>query len=83
MEARSYTKIEVIHQIIRGCTHCGHPREVGKPCGGCGNPHPPTVHDLGVQAYDHRDPSHRALWRRVGEKAAEARAKLATRYLDK
>ena len=81
MTGRAITKVEVSHVIVRACTHCQHPREQGKPCAGCGNPDAPVVHDLGVQAFDSRDPAHMSLWRRFGERLAAARAEAASRYL--
>ena len=81
MAARAATTVSVSHVIIRACTRCGHPREQGVPCGGCGNPDPPVVHDLGVQAFASDDPERMDRWVREGQYAAAARAEAAARYV--
>lgn len=78
--ARAWAKVEVSHVIVRACTRCGHPRETGVPCAGCGNPEPPVVHDLGVQAYTHRNPLKRLAWRLAGQHLAARRARVAARH---
>ena len=75
--ARNVVSAEVSHVIVRGCTDCGHQRVIGEPCAGCGNPDPPVVHDLGVQAYTHKNPLRRLAWHAVGQHRARRRAKAA------
>lgn len=79
--ARSVSKAEVSHVIVRGCTRCSGPREVGQPCASCGNPEPPVVHDLGVQSFTHRNPLRRLAWRVCGQHLAARRARIAARYV--
>lgn len=75
--ARAVTSVTVTHTIVRACTTCGHPRQAAAPCAGCGNPDPPVVHDLGVQAARYRNPLRQAWWRYIGAPAAARRARTA------
>lgn len=77
MSARAITSAEVSHVIVRGCTACGHPREVGVPCAGCGNSGAPVVHDLGVQSAYYRNPLRRLAWFLHGQRRAARRARSA------
>lgn len=71
----------VRHVIVRACARCGGKRQAGEPCAGCGNPEPPAVHDLGVQAFTHHDPLKRAWWALIGRHLAAARVRRAARYV--
>ncbi len=77
----AWTKVEVSHVIVRGCVTCGHSREQGVPCAGCGNPEPPVVHDLGVQSFTHRSLLRRLAWRWCGQFLAARRARAAAKYV--
>jgi hypothetical protein len=81
MTGRAWTRVEVSHVIVRACARCQHPREIGEPCAGCGNPEPPVVHDLGVQAYTHRNPLKRWAWHLAGQHLAARRARQAAKYV--
>jgi len=78
-QGRTATQVEVSHVIVRGCARCQHPRTIGQCCAGCGNPDPPVVHDLGVQAATYRNPIRRAWWALAGQHAAARRARQASR----
>ena len=67
--------------IVRGCTLCGHARQVGAPCEGCGNAEPPVVHDLGVQSYHHRNPLRRLAWSLIGSRLAARKVAAANQYI--
>jgi hypothetical protein len=58
--------------IIRACS-CGHPREMGKPCAGCGSEKPPQVTDLGVIAAGYQSRWKRLKWKTWGYHAAQRR----------
>lgn len=79
--ARSRTEVEVCHVIVRACFRCGHGRQLGEPCAGCGLTDPPVMHDLGRQSYWHKNPLRRLWWRLVARHIAASRAKAAARYL--
>lgn len=72
---RAVTSVTVSHVIVRACAACGHPRQAGTPCAGCGNPDPPVVHELGQQAARYRNPFRQAWWRYAGAPAAARRAR--------
>jgi hypothetical protein len=78
--ARPVVSAEVSHVIVRACTRCQHPRVIGTPCAGCGNPEPPVVHDLGVQAATYRNPLKRLWWHVARQPLATRRAHQAARY---
>ena len=80
LTARSVREAAVSHVLVRGCARCQHPRVVGEPCAGCGNPEPPVVHELGVQSYYHRNPLRRAWWSLIGQRQAARRAREAQQY---
>ena len=71
MQARVATSATVSLVVTRACARCGHKREPDRPCEGCGNPEPPTVHDLGVQSRYDADPAKRDWWEREGARLAE------------
>jgi hypothetical protein len=48
--------------IIRACWVCGGKRELGKPCGSCGDKTPPQVSDLGVIASHQKSRWERFKW---------------------
>jgi hypothetical protein len=66
-------------RITRACSRCGHSREAGLPCAGCGNPEPPVVHELGTQSASYRNPFRQAWWRTAGSLLARRRAARANR----
>ena len=76
---RAVTRAIVSNVIVRACALCGHAREAGEPCAGCGNPDPPAVHDLGVQSAYYRNPLKRAAWLLAGQRMASVRARKASR----
>lgn len=47
--------------VVRAC-ECGHKREIGKPCEGCGSKKPAKVKDLGVIASSRRRWWDRFKW---------------------
>lgn len=47
--------------VIRACK-CGHKREIGTPCEGCGNKKAPKVTDLGIIASRRRSRWDRFKW---------------------
>jgi len=75
--ARPVTRAVVSHVIVRACQGCGHPREAGAPCAGCGLADPPVMHELGVQAATYRNPVKRLWWHLIGQRAAARRARRA------
>lgn len=75
--ARAVTKATVSSVIVRGCVSCQHPREIGKPCAGCGLEDPPVVVDLGVTSYTHKNPLRRLAWALVGSRRANWRIRKA------
>ncbi len=78
-EAFVPARAEVTAVIIRACARCGSPRDLGRPCGECGNPDPPEVTDLGVVSASYRNPLRRA-WRHVtGDPLARRRIRNANR----
>ena len=78
ISARSVTRATVRNVIIRACAVCGHGREQGRPCEGCGNPLEPEVHDLGIQSYYHRNPLRRLGWALIGSRLAARKVRQAT-----
>jgi hypothetical protein len=79
MDAQAHVKpkrAEFRPVIIRACP-CGHPREQGSPCAGCGNPEPPVTADLGLQAAVYRNPLRQAWWDAIGSRMAKRRARKA------
>jgi hypothetical protein len=78
--ARTVTSVTVSHLIVRACWACGHPRQPGTPCAGCGLTDPPVVHDLGIQAARYRHPVARLAWAAAGRHLAAWRARRARRY---
>lgn len=77
---RAVTRAEISHVIVRACTECGHPRQLGADCAGCGNTATPLTHDLGVQSATYRNPLRRAWWRLVRQPAAARRARAANQH---
>jgi hypothetical protein len=63
--------------IVRACSICSHPREMGKPCGECGNAHPPEIVDLGMIASHDKSRWERFKWNMWGYQAAQRRIKKA------
>jgi hypothetical protein len=59
--------------IVRACGNCGHRREFGKPCEGCGSEKPPDVEDLGVIASHKKSRWERVKWNLYGYHAAQRR----------
>lgn len=76
--AKSIQSAEVSAVVVRACG-CGHQREVGKPCGGCGNPEPPVVHDLGIISATYKNRRRRWWWLAVGQYLANARIRRANK----
>lgn len=58
--------------VVRAC-QCGHKREMGKPCGGCGSSEPPKVTDLGIIAATGWNWRRRLKWNLWGYRAAQRR----------
>lgn len=58
--------------IVRACS-CGHRREMGKPCEGCGSAKPPDAADLGVIAAGYQSRWKRLKWKLWGYHAAQRR----------
>lgn len=58
--------------VVRAC-RCGHKREMGKPCEGCGTNTPPKVTDLGVIASRQKSWRERVKWNIWGYRAAQRR----------
>lgn len=78
-EAFVPARAEVTAVIIRACAVCGSPRDLERPCAGCGNPEAPVVTDLGLVSASYRNPLRR-WWRHVmGEPAARRRIGNANR----
>lgn len=65
--------VELSAVIIRACESCGHKRELGKPCEGCGSMIPPRVTDLGILASKQRSRWKRLKWNLWGYHAAQRR----------
>lgn len=59
--------------IIRACDKCQGARELGKPCGTCGNREPAKVTDLGVIAEHQKSRWRRLKWNLWGFHAAQRR----------
>lgn len=59
--------------IIRGCGKCSGKRELGKPCGFCGNSEPAEVRDLGVIASHRKSRWERFKWNLWQYHAAQRR----------
>lgn len=72
-------RAEVSAVIIRACALCGSPRDLGAPCGGCGNPDPPETTDLGVVSAAYRNPLRRMARHLIGEPLARRRIQDANR----
>lgn len=72
MNAKAGPSIELSAIIIRACK-CGHKRELGKPCEGCGSTKPPQVVDLGVIASRKKRLWERIKWNLWGYHAAQRR----------
>jgi hypothetical protein len=64
--------------VIRACP-CGYKREIGKPCGFCGNDNPPVTHDLGVVSATYKSRRRRLWWLAVGQHLANARIRHANK----
>jgi hypothetical protein len=79
---RAVTSVKVSNVIVRGCVQCGHPRQIGAPCAGCGLEDPPVVIDLGVQSYTHKNPLKRAAWNLVGSRLADRRVRRANNRIE-
>jgi hypothetical protein len=58
--------------VVRACK-CGHKREMGEPCEGCGTQTPPQVTDLGVIASRQQSWWERMKWNLWGFRAAQRR----------
>lgn len=67
--------------IVRACVKCGGKRVLDSACAGCGNPAPPVVHDLGIQAAYYSDPLKQFAWSSFGQFLARRRAKQANRTI--
>jgi hypothetical protein len=80
MRARAGPSVEVSAMIIRACP-CGHPREIGKSCAGCGSVKPAKVTDLGVIASGHQDRWRRLKWKLWGSFAANRRIRRVNREM--
>ena len=61
--------------IVRACDNCQGKREVGKPCGACGNKKPARVADLGVIATHHKSRWNRLKWNLWGFHVAQRKIK--------
>ncbi|HEV2355820.1 MAG TPA: hypothetical protein VGR89_16340 [Puia sp.] len=61
MRARNRPDITLRALIIRACD-CGHKRELGKPCEGCGSRKPARVKDLGIIAASRKSAWERFKW---------------------
>lgn len=59
--------------VVRACANCGHKRELGKPCEGCGTSEPASVTDLGVIASHKKSRWERFKWNVYGYHAAQRR----------
>jgi len=64
--------------VIRACG-CGYKRELGSPCGFCGNTDPPVVHDLGIVSATYKNRAKRLWWNAVGQHRASRRIRRANR----
>jgi hypothetical protein len=80
MKGRIGPSVELSAIIIRACK-CGHEREAGKPCAGCGDKNPPKVTDLGVIASRNNKFWRRLKWNLWGYRAAQRRMKLANKEM--
>jgi hypothetical protein len=70
--SRAAPSAQLSAMIIRACP-CGHPREMGKPCAGCGSAVPPKVTDLGIIAAGYQSRWKRLKWNLWGYHAAQRR----------
>lgn len=67
--------------IIRACEHCHGKRELGKPCGTCGNTRPAVVQDLGVIASHKKSWWERFKWNVWGYHVAQYRIRKTNREM--
>ena len=65
--------------VVRACDECGHGREVGKPCAGCGNKRPAKVSDLGVIASNQRSRWAQFKWNAWGRFVANRKIRKTNR----
>lgn len=70
---------QVSHVIVRACTRCSSPRQIGSDCTGCGNSTPPEVTNLGTTAATYRNPLRQAWWTLAGRHFADHRIRRANR----
>jgi hypothetical protein len=57
--------------VVRACEQCSGKREIGKPCGTCGNSEPAKVTDLGVIASHQKSRWDRLKWNLWGYHVAQ------------
>ena len=72
IKTRMGPSVELSAVIVRACG-CGHKRELGKPCEGCGTSEPPEVTDLGVIAATNTSRWKRLKWNLWEHRAANRR----------
>jgi hypothetical protein len=72
MKAKTKATVELSAIVVKACK-CGHKREMGKPCEGCGSTKPPKVIDLGIIAATHKNRWKRIKWNLWGCHAARRR----------
>lgn len=73
MRAHVGPSVELSAVVIRACNKCYGAREVGKPCGTCGNSNPAEVVDLGVIASHQKSRWERFKWNVWGFHVAQRR----------
>jgi hypothetical protein len=69
-EADVPSSVELRAVIVRACNRCGGPRQLGVPCGQCGNRQPPDVQDAGIIAASYKDPVKMQRWLSIGQHIA-------------